>query len=61
MAMEKNKKQEKPKADPYKDAEWITIGDGRIRVKIVKDGSSFGDIYWACGMLAWLKGQTGKK
>ena len=58
--MEKNKKQEKPKADPYKDAEWITVGDGRIRVKIVKDGSSLGDIMMACGMLTWLKANRHK-
>lgn len=59
--MEKNKKQEKPKEDPYKDVEWITVGDGKIRVKIVKDDCSVGDLFLASGMLAWLKSQYTKK
>jgi len=47
--------------DPYKGKEFITYGLGRIRVKVLKEGSTLSDSMTAIKMLLEAQLFTGEK
>lgn len=47
--------------DPYKSKEFITYGLGRIRVKVLKEGSTLSDSMTAMKMLLEAQLFTGEK